>query len=58
MFCTKLAFEPNYRLSDEESAKARKAVRSSNFTQQSNTLDVDKHMFVGASYSSRILMVL
>jgi len=30
--------------SDEEGARARKAVRSNNFTQQTNTLDVDKHM--------------
>jgi hypothetical protein len=26
-------------------AKARKAVRQNNFTQQTNTLDVDKHMY-------------
>ena len=31
--------------SDEES-KARKIVRSNNFTQQTNALDVDKHMSV------------
>jgi hypothetical protein len=27
-------------------ARARKSVRTSNFTQQTNTLDVDKHMYV------------
>ncbi|KIJ13260.1 hypothetical protein PAXINDRAFT_117267 [Paxillus involutus ATCC 200175] len=29
---------------DDVDAKARRAVRTSNFTQQTNTLDVDKHM--------------
>jgi len=29
---------------EEDEAKARKAVRSNNFTQQTNALDVDKHM--------------
>ena len=27
-----------------DEAKARRAVRANNFTQQTNTLDVDKHM--------------
>lgn len=33
---------------DEEAAKeakARRVVRNNNFTQQTNTLDVDKHMY-------------
>ena len=34
-----------YSLADEE-AKARRAVRKNNFTQQTNALDVDKHMYV------------
>ncbi|EIN10992.1 hypothetical protein PUNSTDRAFT_64949 [Punctularia strigosozonata HHB-11173 SS5] len=29
---------------DDKEAKARRAVRTSNFTQQTNTLDVDRHM--------------
>lgn len=29
-----------------DGAKARRAVRANNFTQQTNTLDVDKHMHV------------
>jgi hypothetical protein len=34
--------------SEEEGAdvKARRVVRANNFTQQTNTLDVDKHMCV------------
>jgi hypothetical protein len=28
----------------DKDAQARKSVRSNNFTQQTNTLDVDKHM--------------
>ena len=36
--------------SDEEDidAKARRVVRTNNFTQQTNALDVDKHMYVFA----------
>ena len=33
------------RLHNEET-KARRAVRTNNFTQQTNALDVDKHMYV------------
>lgn len=29
---------------DDEESKLRKLVRSNNFTQQTNALDVDKHM--------------
>lgn len=31
---------------DDKEAKARRVVRNNNFTQQTNALDVDKHMFV------------
>ena len=31
-------------LEESKEAKARRAVRSNNFTQQTNALDVDKHM--------------
>ena len=41
------------RESDGEDAKARRAVRSNNFTQQTNTLDVDKHMQVKFKAESR-----
>lgn len=36
-----------YRIDEEaaKDAKARRVVRSNNFTQQTNTLDVDKHMY-------------
>jgi hypothetical protein len=38
----------SYPFSDEEDvdAKARRVVRTNNFTQQTNALDVDKHMYV------------
>ena len=42
---TCILFISNRDPSDEES-KARKIVRSNNFTQQTNALDVDKHMLV------------
>jgi hypothetical protein len=31
-------------LEESKEAKARRVVRSNNFTQQTNALDVDKHM--------------
>jgi hypothetical protein len=31
-------------VSDEGEAKARRVVRTNNFTKQTNALDVDKHM--------------
>ena len=31
---------------EEKEARARRVVRANNFTQQTNTLDVDKHMCV------------
>lgn len=36
--------------SDDDETKSRKLVRSNNFTQQTNALDVDKHMFVLAPF--------
>lgn len=36
---------------DEASSRARKAVRSNNFTGQTNILDVDKHMFVSDPFT-------
>lgn len=39
-------FQSNVFRMDDKDTKARLAVRKSNFTQQTNTLDVDKHMFV------------
>lgn len=31
---------------EEKEARARRVVRANNFTQQTNALDVDKHMYV------------
>ena len=31
---------------EDAEAKARRVVRTNNFTQQTNALDVDKHMYV------------
>ena len=31
---------------EDKDAKARRVVRANNFTQQTNVLDVDKHMYV------------
>jgi len=31
---------------EDKAAKMRRAVRANNFTQQTNALDVDKHMYV------------
>lgn len=41
--------------SDEEDkdAKAKRVVRVNNFTQQTNVLDVDKHMYVAACFEAR-----
>lgn len=36
----------NHPKSDYEESKARRSVRNNNFTQQTNALDVDKHMCV------------
>ena len=33
-----------YREEEDKDAKARRVVRANNFTQQTNVLDVDKHM--------------
>lgn len=35
-----------YSDEEEKDAKTRRVVRSNNFTQQTNTFDVDKHMCV------------
>ena len=34
---------------EDKAAKMRRAVRANNFTQQTNALDVDKHMYVLAT---------
>lgn len=34
------------RDAEEKEARTRRVIRSNNFTQQTNALDVDKHMFV------------
>ena len=45
------------RDAEDAEAKTRKVVRSNNFTQQTNALDVDKHMYVGVgSFFSPSLM--
>ena len=36
---------PRYSEQEDAAAKARRAVRTNNFTQQTNALDVDKHMY-------------
>jgi len=36
--------DPDSEEEEDKEAKARRAVRTNNFTQQTNTLDVDKHM--------------
>ena len=35
---------------EDKDAKARRVVRANNFTQQTNVLDVDKHMYVILPY--------
>lgn len=46
-----------YREKEKEN-KARRAIRSSNFTQQTNALDVDKHMSdILVSFSSNHLLI-
>jgi hypothetical protein len=39
-----LSFDVILNRDEGKDAKARRAVRANNFTQQTNTLDVDKHM--------------
>lgn len=39
------------RAEESREAKARRAVRTNNFTQQTNALDVDKHMQVECTFS-------
>ncbi|KIO12421.1 hypothetical protein M404DRAFT_19244 [Pisolithus tinctorius Marx 270] len=49
--------KPGAKLDDEDGgidAKARRAVRTNNFTQQTNTVDVDKHMM---AYIEENLMI-
>jgi hypothetical protein len=41
VFSSRLVSEP-----EDKAAKMRRAVRANNFTQQTNALDVDKHMYV------------
>ena len=42
---------------EDKDAKARRVVRANNFTQQTNALDVDKHMYFGVgSFFSPSLM--
>ena len=38
-----------FRDAEDKAAKMRRAVRANNFTQQTNALDVDKHMYVLAT---------
>jgi hypothetical protein len=40
---------------EDKAAKMRRAVRANNFTQQTNALDVDKHMYVLATPNTSIL---
>jgi hepatocellular carcinoma-associated antigen 59 len=40
---------------EDKAAKMRRAVRANNFTQQTNALDVDKHMYVPATHNVSIL---
>jgi len=40
---------------EDKAAKMRRAVRANNFTQQTNALDVDKHMSVLATLNTLIL---
>lgn len=40
---------------EDKAAKMRRAVRANNFTQQTNALDVDKHMYVLATLNTLIL---
>lgn len=46
-----------YRMEDKD-AKARRAVRTNNFTQQTNALDVDKHMCATFQYLPQIYAFL
>lgn len=46
-----------YREEDKD-AKARRVVRANNFTQQTNALDVDKHMSVSNPIPSYQLLML
>lgn len=41
VYGSRLVSEP-----EDKAAKMRRAVRANNFTQQTNALDVDKHMYV------------
>lgn len=47
----------NYVFSDDEEkdARARRVVRANNFTQQTNALDVDKHMYVLRSKCPKLI---
>lgn len=38
-----------FRDEEEKEARTRRVIRSNNFTQQTNALDVDKHMYVNLS---------
>jgi hypothetical protein len=44
-----------FRGPEDKAAKMRSAVRANNFTQQTNALDVDKHMYVLATRNTSIL---
>ena len=44
-----------FRDQEDKAAKMRRAVRANNFTQQTNALDVDKHMYVLATPNTSIL---
>ena len=44
-----------FRDQEDKAAKMRRAVRANNFTQQTNALDVDKHMYVLATPDTSIL---
>jgi hypothetical protein len=41
-----LLTEPSRSEPEDKAAKMRRAVRANNFTQQTNALDVDKHMYL------------
>ena len=46
------------REEDDVDAKARRVVRANNFTQQTNALDVDKHMCVDATVSTMARLII
>ena len=49
IICVCLSKGNFFREPEDKAAKMRRAVRANNFTQQTNALDVDKHMYVLAT---------